>query len=132
MKNETSYTRKIFWRYLAEMSAAFLLYALVLTASIDIGRPMPASLARTLIEVSPMVPFLLMMAVIVRQFRRIDEYWKLQTLENIVIAAGITATWTFAYGFLENVGFPKLSMFTVMPAMFAVWAFLGIFRGICR
>ena len=39
MNNEGLHTRKIIRRYIAEMSASFLLYALVLIASIEIGRP---------------------------------------------------------------------------------------------
>jgi hypothetical protein len=115
------------WRYYAEMSAAFLLYALVLTASIDVSRSMKESFSRTLISVSPMIPFLLMLAAIMRLFRRIDEYLRLQTLENIAIAAGVTSGWTFTYGFLENAG-PKLSMFNVMPMLFGTWGLLSIIR----
>jgi len=128
MKKESLHVRKIMWRYYAEMSAAFLFYALVLTVSIDVGRSMKESFPRTLIFVSPMVPFLLMLAVIIRMFRRIDEYLRLQTLENIAIAAAVTSGGTFTYGFLENAGFPKLSMFNVMPMLFGTWAVLSIIR----
>jgi hypothetical protein len=119
---------KILYRYLAEMLAAFCLYAVVLVVSIDVGRPMPAGIGRTLLLVSPMAPFLLIVVAIVRQVRRSDEYIRLQMLENIVIAAGVTAGWTFTYGFLENAGFPRLSMFTVWPVMGAVWAVTAIVR----
>ena len=77
-----------------------------------------------------MLPTLLMIAVVVRQIRRSDEYMRLQALENIAIAAGVTAGWTFTYGFLENAGFPLLSMFNVMPVMFFVWAVLAIVRSL--
>jgi hypothetical protein len=128
MNNEGLHSRTIIRRYIAEMSASFLLYALVLIASIEIGRPLKESLARTLILISPMIPFMLMIAAIVRQFRRMDEYLRLQMLENVTIAAGITAGWTFTYGFLENAGFPRLSMFHVMPVMFWIWGVLAIVR----
>jgi hypothetical protein len=49
----------------------------------------------------------------VRHFGRIDEYRRMRLLENISIAAGITAGVTFTYGFLETAGLPHLSMFTV-------------------
>ena len=122
--------RKIYVRYLIEFFGTLALYALVLVVSIDVGRPMPKGIVQTLILVSPMVPTLLMIAVVVRQIRRADEYMRLQTLENIAIAAGVTAGWTFTYGFLENAGFPHLSMFNVMPNMFFIWAVLAIVRSI--
>ena len=65
---------KIFLRYLAEMSGAFFFYALILIISIRVGRHMPDGPGRTLVLVSPMVPFLLMIWVIARQFKRMDEY----------------------------------------------------------
>jgi hypothetical protein len=125
--------RKIIVRYLAEMLGAFFLYALVLVISIDLGRHMPKGIGRTLLLVSPMLPFLLVVWAVVRQIRRSDEYIRLQTLENIAIAAGVTAGWTFTYGFLENAGFPLLSMFNVWPVMGFVWAIVAIVRsGMCR
>jgi hypothetical protein len=117
---------KIYVRYLIELSGAFFLYALVLVVSIDVGRPMPEGIGRTLLLVSPMGPFLLMVWAVARQIRRSDEYCRLKVLEAIAIAAAVTAGWTFTYGFLENAGFPRLSMFTVWPVMVAVWAVVSI------
>ena len=128
MKHE----HKIYLRYFLELLGGFALYAVVLVVSIDVGRPMPAGIERTLIEVSPMIPFLLVIWAIVRYLRRMDEYQRLQTLENIAIAAAVTAGWTFTYGFLENAGFPQLSMFNVMPVMFWTWAILFIVRNVIK
>lgn len=119
---------KIFVRYFIELFGGFALYAVVLVVSIDVGRPMPAGIVRTLIEVSPMIPFLLVVWIIVRGIRRLDEYQRLLQLESIAIAAGVTAGWTFTYGFLENSGFPLLSMFNVWPVMGAVWGVVTIVR----
>lgn len=52
MKHE----HKVGLSYLIELLGGFALYAVVLVVSIDVGRPMPASIGRTLIEISPMVP----------------------------------------------------------------------------
>ena len=43
----------------------------------------------------------------------------------MAIAAAVTAGWTFTYGFLENAGYPRLSMFIVWPVMGAVWGLLA-------
>jgi hypothetical protein len=69
--------------------------------------------ARSLVLVSPMIGFMLMLWTIARHFSRIDEYMRLRLLENIAIGAGITAGLTFTYGFLETAGLPHVSMFTV-------------------
>ena len=102
------------------------LYVLILVVSIDVGKPMHEGIVRTLVLVSPMGPFLLMVWAVARQIRRSDEYCRLKVLEAIAIAAAVTAGWTFTYGFLENAGFPRLSMFTVWPVMVAVWAVVSI------
>jgi hypothetical protein len=43
---------------------------------------------------------------------------RLRLLETIGVAAAITAGFCVTYGFLEGVGYPRLSMFTV-------WTVLG-------
>jgi hypothetical protein len=110
MKITIMHEYKLFLRYFIELLGGFAFYAVVLVVSIDVGRPMPAGLARTLIEVSHMIPFLLVV-------------W-------VIVAAGVTAGWTFTYGFLENSGFPMLSMFNVWPVMGAVWGVLVIIRNV--
>jgi len=119
---------KIFHLYKRELGGAFLLYILFLVISIVVGEPMPNGIVRTLILISPMLPFLLMVWAIARHVRRSDEYCRLQVLEAISIAAAVTAGWTFTYGFLENAGFPRLSMFTVWPVMGAVWFVVAMVR----
>jgi len=58
-----------------------------------------------------------MIAAVWRYFRQVDEYLRLQILENWAITAAITFGWTFIYGFLESAGFPRLSMTTICPIM---------------
>src|SRR5271154_3446375 len=58
-RDEVLHTRKIWFRYLAEMSAAFLSYAVVLTISLEVGPPMPKGILKTLVLVSPTLAFLL-------------------------------------------------------------------------
>ena len=113
-------------RYYRELTGALVLYAIVLVAALSIGKRMPPGAAQTLLYVSPMLPFLLAVWVIVRQIRRSDEFVRKTTLEHVAVAAAVTAGWTFTYGFLENAGYPRLSMFTVWPVMGAVWGVLAI------
>jgi hypothetical protein len=130
-RDEVMHTRKIWFRYLAEMSGGFVCYALVLTFSLNMGPSMPTGLLRTLVLVSPTLPFLLVVWAVARQFRRMDEYGRLMSLESIAIAFGVTAGWVVTYGFMENAGYPRLSMFTVWMVMMSAWAVVSMFR-CCR
>lgn len=107
-------------RYHIELFAGLGLYTLLLVAAIKYG-PTMADPSRTALMVSPMLGFAIALWAIIRQFGRMDEYIHLRSLQAIAIAAAATAGWTFTYGFLENAGYPRLSMFTVWPVMGAVW-----------
>jgi len=109
-------------KYRMELGAAMLLYALVLTGSIYLGKSMPEGLARTLLLLTPAIPVMLSVWAIARHFRRMDEFIRLRSLEGLAIAAAVTAGLTFTYGFLEGAGFPKLSMFWVWGVMGGTWA----------
>ncbi|NUU02003.1 hypothetical protein [Herbaspirillum robiniae] len=113
-------------RYYKEMGGALALYIVVLIVSLRWGMQLEHGPLQTLVFLSPMLPFLLGVWAVVRQIRRSDEFMRKISLEHLAITAGITAGWTFTYGFLENAGFPRLSMFTVWPAMGAVWAVLSV------
>ena len=124
------HTRKIFIRYFIEMLGGFSLYALVLVLVHRFGFPMPKGILKTLVLVSPTLPFLLIVWAVVRMFRRLDEYGRLFTLESIAMAFGVTAGWVVTYGFMENAGYPRLSMFTVWMVMMSAWVIFVIVRGI--
>lgn len=113
-------------QYVRELTGALVLYGVVLVVALTIGQRMAPGTAQTALYVSPMLPFLLVVWVIFRQIRRSDEFVRKSTLEHVAVAAAVTAGWTFTYGFLENAGYPRLSMFTVWPVMGAVWGVLGV------
>ena len=116
--------------YLREFFGAMFVYMLLLVAASKLGRPMADGLARTLALASPMIGVLLVIWAIARHFRRVDEFVRLYTLENMAIAAAVTSGLTFTYGFLENAGYPMLSMFIVLPVMFGVWGLVTCLRGL--
>lgn len=113
-------------RYSRELYAALALYAVVLVGALVVGPHAPAGGLRTAVYASPMLPFLLTLWVVVRQFRRSDEFIRKTVLEQLAITAAVTAGWTFTYGFFEIAGYPKLSMFMVWPVMGAVWGLLAV------
>jgi hypothetical protein len=115
-------------KYQLELGGAMVLYVGVLFGSIYVARPMDASTARTILLLSPMIPLLLAIWAIARQFRRMDEFVRLRTLEGLAIGAAVTAALSLTYGFLESAGFPKLSMFWVWPVMGFVWGLAACAR----
>ena len=115
-------------KYQLELGGAMALYMGVLFGSIYVAKPMEASAARTVLLLSPMIPLLLAVWAIARQFRRMDEFVRLRTLEGLAIGAAVTAALSLTYGFLESAGFPKLSMFWVWPVMGLVWGLAACAR----
>lgn len=115
--------KKVARRYRIELFVAVAVYVVLLTGSIRLGRPMPEGPARTLVLVSPMIGFGLMIRSIVRHVARVDEYIRVRLLETIALSAAITGAVSFTYGFLETVGYPKLSMFSV-------WIVMGVSFGL--
>jgi hypothetical protein len=114
--------REVNRRYLRELGGAMILYGFVLVGAMHFGKPMPPGAARTLLLLTPVVPIGLAVWVIARQFGRMDEFVRLRSLESIAVGAAVTAACSFTYGFLELVGFPRLSMFWVWPVMGLAWA----------
>jgi len=114
--------------YVTELMLALVVYTVLLSAAIRYGRPMEDGILRTLVLVSPMIGFGLMIRTMVRHFARIDEYQRMRMLENLAVASAITGAATFTYGFMETAGFPKLSMFSVWIVMCASVAIVNLGR----
>jgi hypothetical protein len=125
-----THTRKIFIRYFLEMLGGFVLFGMVLTFRDKVEPSMHTGLLRTLVVASPLVPFLVVVWAVVRQFRRLDEYGRLMSLQSIAIAFGVTMGWAFAYGFLEDAGFPRFGMLSVWCVGMSTWAIVALVRGI--
>ena len=56
---------------------------------------------------------------------RMDELGRRIQLEALAFGFGAAGMLTFAYGFLENAGLPKLSYVFVFPLMIALWGIGG-------
>jgi hypothetical protein len=114
--------------YMREMMGSLAIYAVLLVLALKFGPRVESMSLRTVVMLSPMLGFFLALWAVVRHFQRVDEYIVKSSLENVAIAAAITAGWTFTYGFLENAGYPRLTMFTVWPAMGTAWGVIAIVR----
>lgn len=110
-------------RHLVELVAAMLAYALVLCSSIFLLKTGYFSgLSAVLVALLPVVPCLAACWVVLRQFRKLDEPPLRVHVQALAVACFGTALLSFGYGFLEGLGWPRLSMFVVWPVMALLWA----------
>lgn len=109
-------------RYLIELSAAFICYALSLVLASyvagywDLGARDPLWLGLV-----PMPATVLVAWVIWRNLRLMDEMQLRQQLEALAMGFACTALITLNYGFLEGIGMPRQSAFWVWPLMAVCW-----------
>jgi len=120
--------KQVMWRYGREMVLAFVVYALLLVASIRFGRPLADGMLRTVVLFSPMLGFLGMICATARHLGSVDEYQRKMLYETWAIASALTASITFSYGFLETAGYPKISMFNVWMLMGGAWFLVNMAR----
>jgi hypothetical protein len=115
-------------RYRKEMTAAMLTYVALLSLSVYClnSNLVESGPARVAVALSPMLAAPFICWVVVRNLGRVDELVRRIQLEALSIAFAGTAMLTFSYGFLEGVGFPKLSLFVVWPLMAVLWIFSSI------
>ncbi|MEJ6004605.1 hypothetical protein WG899_03525 [Paucibacter sp. AS339] len=110
-------------QYLKELGMALLAYAGILVGSIswlnshdDMSSP-----GRDLLALSPMLPAALVVWAILRQLGRLDELQRRVQFEALAMSFAGTAFISFSYGFLEGLGYPRLSMFVIWPLMAVLW-----------
>jgi hypothetical protein len=125
-------TRKIFIRYFLEMLGSFVLFGLALTLRDNMESALHPGLPRKLALVSPILPFLLVVWVVVRHFQSLDEYGRLVSLQSMAIAFGVTMTWAFTCGFLEDAGFSHFGLLSVWNVGMFTWAVVAIVRSIAN
>lgn len=109
-------------RYVVELSATILAYGLTLVAVNKAAQWgwVPDSLTIP-VALLPMLPGVAAVWVIMRHIRRMDEMQRRMQMEGMAFSLTMTALLTFSYGFLEGQGFPRLSMFVVLPLMNVLW-----------
>jgi len=109
-------------RYLIEMTSALAVYGALLVGSIELlTHAAMASPWRDLVALAPMIPAAAVAWIVLRELRRMDELQRRIQLEALGFSFAGTAILTFSYGFLEGLGYPRLSMFTVWPILAVLW-----------
>ena len=112
-------------RYGFEMLGGFLAYAIVLSASLSFLKAHPHSSWRILVTLAPVIPIAFCMITVIRGVRRMDEMQKQIQLEALVFAFCTTVLLSISYGFLENVGFPRVNWMWVGVGMIGLWGIGG-------
>ncbi len=115
-------------RYMREFIGALAVYAGLLVPSLAYGPGLEPGLGRTALLVAPALGFFLVLWAIARHILGLDDYQRRLTLETFSLAAAVTAGFAMTYGFLENAGFPRQSMFLVWGVMGGAWAAIGLYR----
>jgi hypothetical protein len=110
-------------RYVIEMAIAGAAYIIILWISIHILKTATlAPAARAIVALLPGIPVIAIVAAILRYMRNVDELQRQINVEAFAIAAGITAVLFLTYGFLEGVGFPRISAFWTFASIDIFWA----------
>jgi hypothetical protein len=112
-----AYTRELLIAMAAYVVA--VLITVMLTPDIDPALRAPFVLI-------PLVPSAFALRAYLRFLGRMDELGRKIQLEALAIGFGAAGMLTFAYGFLENAGFPQLSYVFVFPLMIFLWGVGGI------
>ena len=128
-KNETSKKdRAIAKKYFLELGLALGLYMVTLIGSIYFYKTMEAGTLRTLVVMTPTLPGLGALFAITRAVNSMDDYGRTRMLEVMALSGGITAFLAFSYGFLEGIGYPKLSGFVTYVVFMMGWFVIGLIR----
>ena len=109
-------------RYVIELGGALLFYGALLVASNVVQRALDLhGLPAAAVSLVPMIGCFAGLVAIMRGIRRMDELGRHIHFEAIAFAFAATALTTFAWGFVENDGMPRLRAFWVWPVMSSFW-----------
>ena len=104
--------------YIREFIPAMSAYFIILMAVIKL-RPAGDNLG--LWELLPTIPLLFAFWAIIRQFRRMDEFFQRVHAEAFALGAVTWGLFIMVWGFAENAGAPALSTMFLTPGLIAFW-----------
>jgi hypothetical protein len=116
-----STVRTVSRRYLRELTAALLAYAVVLVVALLLLRGEPDAWWRYPVALAPVVPCLGVVRAALRFLRGSDELVRRIQLEALAFAFAAGSLLTFSYGFLQLVGLPEASWLMVWPVYAGCW-----------
>jgi hypothetical protein len=108
--------------YIVELCITMALYMGVLFARPWVIDHLSNPALITAAKVAPAIPIWLTFYVILRYYRRIDEFEKLKFLKTMSVAFGISSCLIVSYSFLEDAGLPPLAITWGWPTLAVSWA----------
>ena len=126
MTMATTTPKRAEFRYMAEMAAAMGLYVVLLVSRPFLLAHLSGEAVQDTIKMLPVLPLWLTIWVVVRHYRRIDEYARLRLLMAISLAFGIGSCLLMTGVFLKDVGFPPLDLTWAWPVLGVSWAVASI------
>jgi hypothetical protein len=108
-------------RYLRELGLSMSAYVILLLVSTFTIANLAGSPWRIPIALLPVIPTIFMVMAFIRYLNGIDELQQRIQLMAIGFSAGVTGLVTFAYGFLETIGFPHVPLVWVLPMIIFLW-----------
>jgi hypothetical protein len=115
--------------YLVEFTTAMVVYVLAVVSRPWLLDHTSGETLAVLIKIMPAVPVWLMLWVVWRHYRRIDEFDRLQFLQTLAISFGVGSCLLVTYTFLEDTGLPPLAITWAWPTLGACW---GVTSAIMR
>lgn len=116
-------------RYFVEFNAAVVLYVGAVILRGEMAPTIADPVLRVMLLVSPIIPVLLAAFAVVRFYRGLDEYHRLQVLESLAIAAGVAGVAATSWTFLEDLGLPHLSIAYTWPLIAVAWGVVALYLG---
>src|SRR5216683_6843062 len=106
--------------YAREFTIAMAAYVVAVIVTVNLTSNVDPTLRVPLVLI-PLIPSAFALRAYLRFLGQMDKLGRRIQLEALAIGFGAAGMLTFAYGFLENAGFPKLSYVFVFPLMIALW-----------
>jgi hypothetical protein len=110
--------------YTREFLIAMAAYVVAVLVTVHFTPDVDAAIRAPFVLI-PLIPSAFALRAYLRFLGRMDELGRRIQLEALAIGFGAAGMLTFAYGFLENAGFPQLSYVFVFPLMIFLWGIGG-------
>lgn len=108
-------------KYKRDITISFILYGLILFAvNTYLKEHGTEGVLAVVLALLPILPILYFARAVLVFSRSWDELQKQIALEATLVAVFVVGLGSFSYGFLEGIGFPKLSVIWIMPSIILV------------
>lgn len=117
-------------RYFLEYAVALSIYLALTTVCMPRALESQHASTRDFLLLGPVFGILLMATAVIRHFLCVDEYLRRTMTEYFAIAGAVAFICSLAYGFFEQVGFPRVSAWWISPVMaigMLLWRLFRVF-----